>query len=438
MKSEAQMKSRDRTIDTIANGYRAGLLSRREALRALGAAGLVAGAAPLLDFAALADEAGKVAGPGGIPLARPHMPVTLPLARDPIKSGLQPEQGPLHIFNFQDYTDRVWQIDTFKKKYGVDVILTTFDTIDQAVTRLASGTIDCDATEIYSDRVAQCVAGKLLQPLNHSYVPNLARNIWQYLQNPFYDQGSQYTVPYYIYSTGIGWRSDKVKLDIGSLDNPWSIFWDQSSEQYRGYTGILEDTREALGMAMMYRGVTDINSENPAILDRALADLRATIPISNPKINITDYQTLSDGSSWIHQTWSGAILSALISYWPRGQDKSILRYWWPGKGKGVVQNDCWAVVARSKKPVLAHLWLNHILDAEVAYKSSATYSGYQPPQKSFEADKLIKDGILTEQLRNLILTEDDIGPDTLRFGALTSKGQAMWQNAFAKFSSGSR
>jgi spermidine/putrescine transport system substrate-binding protein len=430
------MKDRDSRIQTIVTGYRRGFLSRREALRALGVVGLAAGAAPLLDFAALADEAGKQPGPGGIPLSRPNKPVTLPLNGDPIKSGLEPEKGPLHIYTYQDYVDPASVIDTFKQKYGVDVVLTTFDEMDQAITRLASGTLECDSFNITPERTAQAVAGKLLQPINHSYIPNL-KNVFKSLQNPFYDQGSQYTLPYNIYSTGIGWRSDKVSEDIGAMANPWSIFWDENTKKYTGFTGIMADTREALAMAMLYRGQLDVNTEDPAELEKAMNDLKATIPISNPKVNITQYQTLADGSSYIHQAWSGDLLGAVISYWPEGQDKSIIKYWWPGKGKGVTQNDCWCVMAKAKNPVLAHLWLNHINDAEVAYNNSSGYTGYQPALHTFNVDDLIKNEILPEQLKNVILTEDDVDATSLQLCALTAKGMATWQDAYAKFNSGS-
>ena len=100
-------------------------------------------------------------------------------------------------------------------------------------------------------------------------------------------------------------------------------------------------------------------------------------------------------------------------------------------------DDCWAVLAKSKKPVLGHLWLNHICDAEVAYNNTTTYTGYQPAQKSFSADELIKAGILPEQLKNIILTEEDVGAGSLQYCALTPKGQGMWQDAYAKFNSGS-
>jgi spermidine/putrescine transport system substrate-binding protein len=431
------MKNRDSKIQTIVSGYRRGFLSRREALRALGAAGLVAGAAPLLDFAALADEAGKQPGPGGIPLSRPNMPVTLPLNGTPIKSGLEPEKGPFHIYTYQDYVDPVAVVETFSKKYGVEVVITTFDEMDQAITRLATGTVDVDCFNITPERTAQAVAGKLLQPINHSYIPNLAKNVFKSFQNPFYDQGSQYTVPYNVYSTGIGWRTDKVSEDIGAMANPWSIFWDESSKKYSGYTGILADTREALGMAMMYRGFPDLNTEDPAELEKALADLKATIPVTNPKINITQYQTLADGTSWIHQAWSGDLLGAVVSYWPEGQDKSIIKYWWPGKEKGVTQNDCWCVMAKAKNPVLAHLWMNHLLDADVGYANSSGYTGYQPALATFNAEQLVKDEILPEQLKNIILTEDDLGAGSNQYCALTANGMKIWQDAYAKFSSGS-
>jgi spermidine/putrescine transport system substrate-binding protein len=420
-------------VDRILSGFRRGALSRRQALRALGTVGLAATAAPLLDFTALADEAGKQAGPGGIPLSRPNKPVTLPVHGSPIKSGLKPEGGKFIIYNYQDYIDKK-VTESFAKKYDCEVVLTTFDSMDEAITKLASGLVKADATDITPDRIAQAVAGKLVAPLNHSYIPNLAKNVWPSLQSPFYDQGSQYTVPYVIYSMGIGWRSDKVSEDIHKLDNPWSIFW--NAQKYNGYVGILDDSRESLAMAMLYRNELDVNTEDPAIIDKALADLKATIPICNPKINITEYQTLGDASSWLHQSWSGDLLGCAISYVPEGTDKELLQYWTPPKGKSCVQNDGWALLAKSEKPVLGHLWLNHLLDADVAISNFTDFTGYQPPQNTINADQLIKDGVIPKSLKTAIMGPDDFGPESLQECALTPKGQKLYQDAYARFNSG--
>lgn len=427
------MNKQDFEVDRILSGFRRGALSRRQALRALGVAGLAAGAAPLLDFTAMADEAGKQAGPGGIPLSRPNKPVTLPLHGSPIKSGMKPEGGKFHIFNYQDYVDKK-VMDSFGKKYNCEVVLTTFDSMTECITKLATGAVHADATDITPDRVAQGVAGKLLQPLNHDYIPNLPKNIWKSLQSPYYDQGSQYTVPYVTYSTGIGWRNDKVKDDIAGMSNPWDIFW--QAQKYNGYVGVLDDDRESLVMAMLRKGQTDVNTEDPAIINAALDDLKAMVPICNPKINITEYQTLGDASSWLHQVWSGDMMSCAFSYLPDGTKADVLSYWTGPKEKRTVQNDCWAVLAKAQKPVLAHLWLNHLLDSDVALANFTGFTGYQPPQTSINAEQMIKDGTLPESLKMCILDESDFDSQSLQEAALTPKGQALWQNAYARFNSG--
>ena len=69
------------------------------------------------------------------------------------------------------------------------------------------------------------------------------------------------------------------------------------------------------------------------------------------------------------------MLGAALFYMPQGTDPSVLSYWWPGKGKGATQNDAWALLASSKKPVLGHLWLNHLLDREVAYNNFTGLTG---------------------------------------------------------------
>jgi len=426
------MKRQVSETERILEDVRAGLMSRRRALQALGAMGIASAMAPLMIERALADTVPM--GPGGIPLARPGHPVTLPLHEQPIKSGMQPETGgTFKLFNYQDYFDKKL-IDEFGKKYNVKMELTTFDSMDQAITRLASKSVQPDVTDITPDRLAQAVAGKLIKPINLDYIPNLKANIWPSLHSPFYDVGSRYTVPYVTYATGIGWRADKVKEDIAKMDNPWDIFW--KSQAYKGYVGVLDDARESLVMGLLHQGIYDINTEDPALIEKSLADLKALIPICNPKINITEYQTLAKAESWLHQSWSGDLLGAYFNYLPSGDDGSSLRFWSPVKGKGPVQNDCWAILRATKKPVLAHLWLNYLLDKDVAYSNFTGFTGYQPPQVSITADSLIQAKVLPENLRSAIFDSDHFGEGSLQEMTLTPKGQALWQKAYARFNSG--
>jgi spermidine/putrescine transport system substrate-binding protein len=426
------MEKADRVASRIITAFLQGRLSRREALQTLRTAGLSAVALRLLGGEAFADAAGTAVGPGGIPLARPNRPVKLPVFQDPIKSGLEPEKGGVfNIFNYADYVDKNL-LDAFGKKYDVDVRVTTFDSMDQGITRLATGGVrDMDVTEIISNRIAQAVAGKLVQPINKDYIPNLKKNCWPQFMSPFYDVDAQYTIPYTIYTTGIGWRNDKVSEDIAKLENPWSIFW--NSEKYKGYVAVLDDSREAVAMAMLYRGEYDINTEDPKIIDQALADLLELVKIANVKVNITGYQTLPEGTSYLNQTWSGNMLSAVFAYMPKGGDPNALSYWHPARGKGPIQNDMWAVCSTSTKPVLAHLWLNFLLDEQNAYSNFVNFNGYQPPITSITAESLIASKLIPESLRSAVMTPDDLGPDSLQEAALTNQGLKLWQTAYARF-----
>jgi spermidine/putrescine transport system substrate-binding protein len=130
------------------------------------------------------------------------------------------------------------------------------------------------------------------------------------------------------------------------------------------------------------------------------------------------------------------MLSAVISYMPKDGDPSTLQYWAPPRGKALVQNDCWAISATTKKPVLAHLFLNYIIDEQVASDNFLNFTGYQPPQNSITADGLVAKGVIPKNLESVVLRPEDLGSDSLQLMALTAKGQALWQSAYAKFVSG--
>ena len=99
-------------------------------------------------------------------------------------------------------------IKSFEKRYGVEVELSTFSTIDEAVAKIASGAVGFDVFVPTQPYISMLVSGRILQPLNLSYIPNLHRNVWPSLVDPWYDRGSRYTVPYTVYTTGIAWRND--------------------------------------------------------------------------------------------------------------------------------------------------------------------------------------------------------------------------------------
>ena len=381
--------------------------------------------------AATTDSTGGVLmGPGGIPLARRDHPVTLPIYSDngPIGSGMDLEQGPLQLFNWAAYINPA-TVKKFEKEHNVKVTITTFENEDEAVAKLTAGKADFDVWWTTVDLVSRAVAGKLIQPLNHSYLPNL-KNVWPVLQNPYYDQHSRYTVPYTVYTTGIAWRTDKVKKAPADYANPYDIFWD--SHQYAGKVAILDDQREALAMTLLRRHILDVNTEDPALINKAEKDLSQLTSIANVKVNVNDYTDVPAGSTYISQSWSGDMAGA-PEYLPKGTKPTVLGYWRPDT-HAETQNDMIAILRGAKHPVLAHAFLNFMLDNDAGLQNFS-WNGYIPPLNVIDPDKLVSQGYIPANLTSTIVRQSDFAKG-VTIDALTTKGQALWQNAWSDFKAG--
>ena len=169
-------------------------LPRRQFIRLTAYGAAAAGFGPsLLAACGGGDDSGG--SEGGVTLSRPDAPATLPRFDEiqPIADGLTPETGGvLKVYNYEEYIAPD-VLAAFEEEFGLPVEVTTFTSMDEAVTKLASGEVAFDVFFPTPDRLGQLAAAKLLQPLNKSYLPNLA-NVWESLQDPFYDQGGVYTV----------------------------------------------------------------------------------------------------------------------------------------------------------------------------------------------------------------------------------------------------
>ena len=355
----------------------------------------------------------------------------------PIKDGLSAEPGPLRIFNYADYIDPA-TLKRFQKEFSTKVEIATYNSADEAIAKLSSGAVDFDLIMgLSGSNIVDLIAHKLLMPLNHSYLPNLEKNIWPELADPFYDRGSHYTVPYVVWMDGIGWRNDKVKEDIAAMDVPWDIFW--KAQAYRGKVGILDDRRDALSMPMqrdaMHKDVRpDLNTEDADVISKAESDLAELSGICNPKITITDYQTLPEGKTVLHHSWSGDVLAAAFYYLPKGVKADVLSFWRPTEN-GVVQNDFFALGQKAKAPVLAHQFVNFMLDEKVAYDNFVNFNGYTPPQKGIDAETLLGQGVIPKTLTETIVPPDEFAANQ-ELLQLSVAGQRLWDDAWSKFKAG--
>ncbi len=402
-------------------------LSRRQALqRGLAAALLAGGGATTLDACAA-----YLVGANNIPLPRKNHPVTWPTAGNPaIKSGLQPEQGAtLQVYNWVAYINQAC-VDSFAKKYKCKVEVTTFNTMNEALAKLRAGLKFDVLMGATIDVLGDLIEGKLIQPLNHSYIPNIAQ-AWPEFQNPFYDQRWQYTVPYTIYTTGIAWRKDLVPLDPATLKNPWREMFFQP--KYRGKIAILDDYREGISLGLMINGIYNLNTTTKSQIDLSRQTLTELANLVDLLIDNNDYSEIPSGQTWIHHAWSGD-MAASYEYMPKGVPVDVVGYWFPRDGKGPIGNDTNTVLRSSSNPVLAHMFLNYMLDEPVALEN-ISWNGYIQPLTAITPQLLVKEQILPPSLMPTAVVRSDFdnGIEELQ---LPVDADALWQQAWLVASNG--
>jgi spermidine/putrescine transport system substrate-binding protein len=402
-------------------------MSRRGFLTRSAGAGLAA----LAGGSLLEACAPALAGSGTVPLPRPHKPVTWRRYADnpAIKSGLPPETGAtLQIYNWVAYVNQTC-LNNFAKKYNCKVQVTTFNTMNEAMSKLRSGLAFDVFMGVTVDVLGQLIESKLIQPLNHSYIPNIAQ-AWPDFINPFYDRGWQYTVPYTIYTTGMAWRKDLVHENPYAMRNPWAMPW---QSKYRGKVAILDDYREGISLGLMKNGLFNLNTTDPrqiALSRRSLEELSSLVGV---RFDNNDYTEVPAGNTWIHHSWSGD-MAAAPSYMPKGVPVEVVGYWFPTDGRGPVANDTNAVLRSATNPVLAHLFLNYMEDLPNVLEN-ISFNGYMQPLNEVTPQRLVKEKLLPPSLMSTAVL-----PEYFRHGVgelqLPVDADALWQQAWLVVSNG--
>ena len=400
-------------------------VGRREFLQRAGAASLGLPAVASL-LAACAGDGGPGVAPA-FEIARPNRPVTLPVFDDnqPIADGLAPERdATLKIFNWAEYI-RPSVVRDFSEQYRTKVRVSTFDNMDQALRILRDGA-DFDVLFLRVDVIGKLVRAKMIRPLNHTYIPNLEANVWPVYRNPFYDQEWRYTVPYTVYTTGIAWRIDHVETDIATLDNPYDVYW---NDAFRGMINLFDDYREVISMVLLRNGITDLNTGDEEALDRVRTDLIGLADLIGA-LSIEAYANLPEGRAWIHQAYAGDMVAAPY-YFPQGEDASVVRYWSPPDGRGAVGNDAVAILKSGRNPVLAHLFIDYLLDFDVSMKNYR-WNGYQPPMLRLEPNSLVDEGFVPPYLSSVIVHRRDFNRGFMEL-ELDPGSDRLWHETWRAF-----
>ena len=306
---------------------------------------------------------------------------------------LGPIEKELHVYNWSDYIAED-TVPNFEKEFGVKVSYDTYESNEEMVAKLQAGATGYDIVVPSGYIIPVMVATDLITPINKKYIPNF-NNISPIFLNLPTDQGNKHTVPWQWGTSGIAYRTDKIKTPIDS----WAVFHDK---RYAKKMTMMDDGREVIGSQLRYRGHS-LNSTKPAELAQAKADSIAAKKNLKAYISAPVKGQLISGDVWLSQLWNGDTTQAKA-------EQPNLGYVIPKEGC-TIWGDSMCIPKSAPNKRAAHEWMNYILRPEVgAALSEAT--GYGTPNAA--AAKVMKNPVPYPTEAELLRLEYqvDLGKDT--------------------------
>ena len=350
-------------------------LTRRMLLERIAKVGAVTALAPIV---AACTGGGATASPSAASAPPPPTSSAAPPSEAAAPTPVPEPEDELFVYNWTDYIGEE-VVPSFEEKYGVKVTYDFFSNTDEAYAKLGDDGGGYDVSFPISVDIPDFVERGAIVELDKSLIPNIV-NLGAEWADPGYDPGNAHSVPYMWWTTGVGYDTSRITDALTSS----TALWD---ERWKGHISMLDDWQEVFALTLIQLGYS-ANTESTAELDEALALLERQKPLV--RTYTTDTITaMSSGDHWIGHIW-GADLYQI------SQENENIAYYVPEEG-GVKGSDTAAIFSGAQHPIAAHLFLDHLLDAQVS-ASNTNYIGYMGPNAA--AREFIDPAILEDPAVN--------------------------------------
>ena len=298
------------------------------------------------------------------------------------------------IYNWGDYIDPSL-LKQFEKEYGYKVIYETFDSNEAMITKIEQGGTAYDIAIPSEYMIQKMMKQNLLLKLDHSKIKGL-ENIDSRFLNIDFDEGNQYSVPYFWGTLGIIYNDKFVKEE--NMQH-WNDLW---RPELKNNVMLIDGAREVIGLALNSEGYS-LNSKNDTELTK-ISD-KLTGLTSNVKAIVADEikMYMINEESAVAVSFSGEASEML-------DNNEHLHYVIPEEGSNLWFDNI--VIPKTAKNVKgSYDFINFMLRPENAAKN-AEYIGYSTPNK--KAVELLPKEITTDEqfypdeatMKNLEVYED--------------------------------
>lgn len=204
-----------------------------------------------------------------------------------------------------------------------------------------------------------------LVPLDHSQMPNFAKNAGAAYKKESFDPGNVYSVPYATGLTGIAYDPRKTGREITSIQDLWD-------PKFKGKVGMMSDAQEIGNFGMFALGI-DPEKSTPEDWTKAGAKLQEQKDKGIVrKYYENDYiDALTRGDVWLTMAWSGDIFQQNLS------EGSHLKFVIPQEG-ATIWTDNMMIPKTAENPVDALMMMDFFYRPEIA-ANLAEYINYVTP-----------------------------------------------------------
>ncbi len=269
--------------------------------------------------------------------------------------GRNGEEQKLNLYNWDTYTGKTTLAD-FKAATGISVNMSLFATNDELFSKLRGGNPGFDVIVPSNEFVTRLRLSGLIQPLDLNKIPNRA-NLLPEFQNPDFDPGRRWSMPYTWLLLGIGYRKSRVD----GVPDSWK--WLMDSDRYRGRIGLFSQADDLIELGAKYMGHSVRHIPYPLVDKVAEMYIRQK---PNIKIfhNDEGQDLLLSGDIDIVMEYNGDIAQVM-------EEDSDLDFVVPREGS-VLNSDCLCIPMGAPRPDNAHQFINFVLDGRNGAEISRT------------------------------------------------------------------
>ncbi len=270
----------------------------------------------------------------------------------------------VNVCSWGEYLD-MSLIEEFEAQTGITVNYKTTDSNETLYSLLENGGSDFDVVVPSDYMISQLIEEDWLQPLDYSKIPNFEK-IADRFKNLSYDPENLYTVPY-------TWGTLGIIYNTTMVDEPITSWETMFSDAYAGNVILIDNPRDAIGMALYYLGYS-VNTTDEAQIREAAALVSDawSSGVYQGKTMDGIFQIMEGGNAAIGTYYAGDYLTML-------ENNPDLAYVIPEEGSNWFV-DAMCILKDAKNVDEAHEWINFIASTDANLRNM-DYIWYASPNE---------------------------------------------------------